>query len=44
MRPLYMNTAAIRVWEEMGKEPGIVGAQFRPPHTALLAFGVSFSR
>jgi len=41
---LYMNAAAIRVWQEMGKEPRIVGAQFRPPHTALLTFGVPFSK
>jgi hypothetical protein len=43
-RLLYMNAAAIRVWEEMGKEPRIIGARVRPPHTALLAFGVPFSR
>jgi hypothetical protein len=43
-RLLYMNTAAVRVWEEMGKEPKIIGARVRPPHAALLAFGVPFSR
>ena len=43
MRLLYMNAAAIRVWEEMGKAPKIIGAQVRPPHTALLTFGVPFS-
>ena len=43
-RLLYMNAAAIRVWEEMGKEPRIIGARVRPPRAALLAFGVPFSR
>ena len=31
MRLLYMNSAAIRIWEEMGKAPKIIGAQVRPP-------------
>jgi len=44
IRLLYMNGAAIQVWEEMGKAPNIIGAQTRPPHTALLAFGVPFSK
>lgn len=44
VRLLYMNAVALRVWEEMGKAPKIVGAQFRPPRTALLAFGVPFSK
>lgn len=44
LRLLYMNPEAIRVWEEMGKAPKIIGAQVRPPHTALLMFGVPFSR
>ena len=43
MRLLYMNAAAIQVWEEMGKMPRIIGAQFRPPRTALLTFGVPYS-
>jgi hypothetical protein len=43
VRLLYMNATAIRVWEEMGKEPKIIGEQARPPHTALLMFGVPFS-
>ena len=43
MRLLYMNAAAIQVWEEMGKTPRIIGAQFRPPRTALLTFGVPYS-
>jgi hypothetical protein len=38
-----MNAAAIQVWEEMGKTPRIIGAQFRPPRTALLTFGVPYS-
>ena len=43
VRLLYMNAAAIQVWEEMGKAPRIIGAQFRPPRTALLTLGVPFS-
>ena len=43
IRLLYMNAAAIRVWQEMGREPKIIGARVRPPQTALLAFGVPFS-
>jgi len=44
IRLLYMNAVAIRVWDEMGREPKIIGARVRPPHTALLVFGVPFSR
>ena len=44
MRLLYMNAAALQVWKEMGKVPKIVGALFRPPRTALLTFGVPFSK
>jgi hypothetical protein len=44
MRLLFMNAAAIRVWEEMGKEPKVIGTRIRPHHAALLAFGVPFSR
>jgi hypothetical protein len=44
IRLLYMNSGAIRVWEEMGRAPKIIGAQVRPPHTALLTFGVPFSK
>ena len=43
IRLLYMNLAAIKVWEEMGKAPKIIGAQLRPPHAALLTLGVPFS-
>jgi len=43
VRLLYMNAVAIQVWEEMGKAPKIIGAQFRPPPTAPLTFGVPFS-
>ena len=43
LRLLYMNAAAIQVWKEMGKVPNVVGAQNRPPHAALLTFGVPFS-
>jgi len=43
IRLLYMNAPAIRLWEEMGRAPKIVGARFRPPKTALLTFGVPFT-
>jgi hypothetical protein len=43
LRLLYMNSAAIRIWRQMGNTPKIVGAQFRPPPAATLAFGVPFS-
>jgi hypothetical protein len=43
MRLLYMNSTAIRLWEEMGKTPKIIGARTRPRHTALLTLGVPFS-
>jgi len=43
IRLLYMNAPAIRVWRSMGKAPNVVGSQARPPHTALLTFGVPFS-
>lgn len=44
VRLLYMNAAALQVWEEMGRSPKIIGAQVRPPRTALLTFGVPFSK
>ena len=43
VRLLYMNAAAVRVWKAMGKNPKMVGAQHRPPRTALLMYGVPFS-
>jgi hypothetical protein len=43
MRRLYMNDAAIRIWEDMGRAPNIIGAQSRLPHSALLTLGVPFS-
>jgi len=43
IRLLYMNAPAIRVCRNMGKAPHVVGSQARPPHTALLTFGVPFS-
>jgi hypothetical protein len=43
VRLLYMNAIALRIWKAMGKQPNLVGAQHRPPKTALLAFGVPFS-
>ena len=43
IRLLYMHAPAILVWRSMGKAPNVVGSQARPPHSALLAFGVPFS-
>lgn len=43
VRLLYMNEAAMRVWKAMGRKPTMVGAQHRPPRTALLMYGVPFS-
>lgn len=43
VRLLYMNAVALRIWKAMGKQPKLIGAQHRPPKTALLAFGVPFS-
>jgi len=44
IRLLYMNPAAIGIWREMGRTPNVIGARVHPPHTALLAFGVPFSK
>jgi len=43
VRLLYMNATALRLWKEMGKQPTMIDAQHRPPHAALLSFGVPFS-
>jgi hypothetical protein len=43
IRLLYMNATAIRIWKEMGNAPNVIGQQMRPPHQALLTFGVPFS-
>ena len=43
VRLLYMNVTALRLWKDMGKQPTQVGTQHRPPHAALLSFGVPFS-
>ena len=42
-RLLYMNATALRVWKAMGKQARLVGAEHRPPHAALLEFGIPFS-
>ena len=42
-RLLYMNAAALHIWKTMGMHPRQIGAQHRPPHSAVLAFGVPFS-
>lgn len=43
IRLLYMNETALGVWRAMGKQSRLVGAEHRPPRTAVLAFGVPFS-
>ena len=43
VRLLYMNAVAIRIWKAMGNNPMMIGAQHRPPRTALLIYGVPFS-
>jgi len=43
VRLLYMNAAAVRIWKAMGRNPTVIGAQHRPPRTALLMYGVPFS-
>jgi hypothetical protein len=43
VRLLYMNDVAFGIWKAMGKQPNLIGAQHRPPTTALLTFGVPFS-
>jgi hypothetical protein len=43
IRLLYMNSAAIEIWKKMGETPRVIGAQARPPRTALLALGVPFN-
>jgi hypothetical protein len=42
MRLLYMNRQALSVWITMGMRPRVVGTQHRPPHTAVLIFGIAF--
>lgn len=43
VRLLYMNAVAVRIWKAMGRNPTVIGAQHRPPRTALLMYGVPFS-
>ena len=43
VRLLYMNDVALRIWKAMGRQPNLIGARYRPPKIALLAFGVPFS-
>ena len=44
VRLLYMNATALRVWRAMGKQARLVGAEHRPPHAAVLSFGVPFCK
>ena len=41
-RLLYMNAAALRIWKIMGMCPRQIGTQHRPPHSAVLSFGIPF--
>jgi len=41
-RLLYMNAAALRIWKAMGMCPRLIGTQHRPPHSAVLAYGMPF--
>jgi hypothetical protein len=43
IRLLFMNSVAFLIWEAMEKDPRLIGAQHRPPKTALLTFGVPFT-
>lgn len=43
VRLLYMNASALIVWRSMGRTPTVIGAQHRPPRTALLMYGIPFS-
>ncbi len=42
-RLLYMNAFALRMWREMRMPVTIIGESHRPPHGALLCFGMPFS-
>jgi hypothetical protein len=42
LRLLYMNAAALLIWNAMGRRPRVIGARHRPPPTAQLTFGVPF--
>jgi hypothetical protein len=41
-RLLYMNAEALRIWKLMDKRPRQIGVQHRPPHSAVLSFGMPF--
>jgi hypothetical protein len=42
-RLLYMNANALSVWREMGMPATVIGESHRPPHSAMLSFGMPFS-
>jgi hypothetical protein len=42
-RLLYMNTAALAMWREMGHACTVIGESHRPPRSATLSFGMPFS-
>lgn len=43
VRLLYMNASALLTWKNMGRNPTVIGAQHRPPRTAVLMYGIPFS-
>ena len=43
VRILYMNREALALWREMEMAPRVIGESHRPPHGAVLSFGVPFS-
>ena len=42
-RIFYFNTVALTLWRAMGHVPTVIGERYRPPTTAVLAYGVPFS-
>jgi hypothetical protein len=42
-RLLYMNPGALSLWREMGMPATVIGESHRPPHSAVLSFGMPFS-
>lgn len=42
-RLLYMSATALEIWKAMGMYPRQIGKQYRPPHTAVLSYGMPFN-
>ena len=43
LRLLYLNDAALNIWQEMKKPVKIMGRLHRPPRGTVLSFGMPFS-